>query len=134
MSEAPSKESMEPQPSDEGSAASAPALEAEHLLRAVVGKVITNNISVQVHVGEILAVTGPSGSGKSSFLTAHELAKELDYVSLITHLRPQLKHTAILGDHFWTRQGWRRSQQRRSDGWLQWRRRHERCPAAPVDE
>ena len=47
---------------------STPALEAEHLLRAVVGKVITNNISVQVHVGEILAVTGPSGSGKSSFL------------------------------------------------------------------
>src|SRR6478672_5365026 len=59
MSEAPSKESMELQPSDEGSAALAPALEAEHLLRAVVGKVITNNISVQVHVGEILAVTGP---------------------------------------------------------------------------
>jgi ABC-type methionine transport system ATPase subunit len=69
MSEAPSKESrVEPQPSDEGSAASAPALEAEHLSRAIVGKVITNNISVQVHVGEILAVVGPSGSGKSSFL------------------------------------------------------------------
>jgi putative ABC transport system ATP-binding protein len=69
MSETFSKEStVEPQPPDEGSPVSTPALEAEHLLRAVVGKVITNNISVQVHVGEILAVTGPSGSGKSSFL------------------------------------------------------------------
>jgi len=69
MSETSSKEStVKPQRSDEGSPVSTPALEAEHLSRAVVGKVITNNISVQVHVGEILAVVGPSGSGKSSFL------------------------------------------------------------------
>jgi putative ABC transport system ATP-binding protein len=45
-----------------------PALEAENLTRAVVGKVITNDISVQVQAGEVLAVVGPSGSGKSSFL------------------------------------------------------------------
>jgi putative ABC transport system ATP-binding protein len=69
MSETFSKEStVELQHPDEGSPVSTPALEAEHLLRAVVGKVITNNISVEVHVGEILAVTGPSGSGKSSSL------------------------------------------------------------------
>ena len=69
MSETSSKEStVKPQRSDEGSPVSTPALGAEHLSRAVVGKVITNNISVQVHVGEILAVVGPSGSGKSSFL------------------------------------------------------------------
>ena len=69
MSETSSKEStVKPQRSDEGSPVSTPALEAEHLSRAVVVKVITNNISVQVHVGEILAVVGPSGSGKSSFL------------------------------------------------------------------
>src|SRR5262245_3187150 len=69
MSETHSKEStMEPQPSDEGSTVSTPAIEVEHLSRDVAGKVITNNISVQVHVGEILAVVGPSGSGKSSFL------------------------------------------------------------------
>jgi ABC-type methionine transport system ATPase subunit len=69
MSTAPSKEStLELQSSGEGSAALVPALEAEHLSRAVVGKVIVNNISVQIHVGKILAVVGPSGSGKSSFL------------------------------------------------------------------
>jgi polar amino acid transport system ATP-binding protein len=69
MSEAPSKElTVEPQSSGEGPAVSTRALETEHLSRAVVVKVITNNISVQVHVGEILAVVGPSGSGKSSFL------------------------------------------------------------------
>jgi putative ABC transport system ATP-binding protein len=69
MSEAPSKQStLEPPSSDEGSGVSSPPLEAEHLSRAIVGKVITNNIGVQVHAGEILAVVGPSGSGKSSFL------------------------------------------------------------------
>jgi len=69
MSKTSSKEStVKPQPSDEGSPVSTPALEAAHLSRTVVGKVITNNINVQVHVSEILAVVGPSGSGKSSFL------------------------------------------------------------------
>ena len=52
----------------EDSSSRVPALEAEHLSRAVVGKVLTNDISVQVQVGEVLAVVGPSGSGKSSFL------------------------------------------------------------------
>jgi ABC-type transporter Mla maintaining outer membrane lipid asymmetry ATPase subunit MlaF len=61
---APSKEStLELQPSGEGSAALVPTLEAERLSRAIVGKVITNDITVQVHAGEILAVVGPSGSG-----------------------------------------------------------------------
>ena len=39
-----------------------PALEAEHLTRAVVGKVITNDISIQVQANEILAVVEPSVS------------------------------------------------------------------------
>ncbi len=69
MSEAPVKESKaETRSQVEGSAARAPALEAEHLSRAVVGKVLTNDISVQVQTGEVLAIVGPSGSGKSSFL------------------------------------------------------------------
>ena len=45
-----------------------PALEAEYLSRIVAGKILVNNISVQVQVGEVLAIVGPSGSGKTSFL------------------------------------------------------------------
>jgi hypothetical protein len=44
------------------------ALETKNLSRAIPGKVIVNDISVQVHQGEVLAVVGPSGAGKSSFL------------------------------------------------------------------
>jgi putative ABC transport system ATP-binding protein len=44
------------------------ALETAHLSRAVVGKVLTDDINVQVQIGEVVAVVGPSGSGKSSFL------------------------------------------------------------------
>jgi len=44
------------------------ALETAHLSRAVIGKVLTDDINVQVQVGEVVAVVGPSGSGKSSFL------------------------------------------------------------------
>ena len=69
MYEAPVKESTaETGHRGEDSALQVPALEAEHLSRAVVGKVLINDISVEVQVGEVLAVVGPSGSGKSSFL------------------------------------------------------------------
>ena len=69
MSEAPVKDTKaETSNQVEGSAVRAPALEAEHLSRAVVGKVLTNDISVQVQTGAVLAIVGPSGSGKSSFL------------------------------------------------------------------
>ncbi len=43
-------------------------LETRNLSRAVVGKLLVNDISVQVLQGEVLAVVGPSGAGKSSFL------------------------------------------------------------------
>ena len=43
-------------------------VEADHLFRAVVGKVLVDDVSVQVGAGEVLAVVGPSGAGKSSFL------------------------------------------------------------------
>jgi putative ABC transport system ATP-binding protein len=43
-------------------------LETRNLSRSVMGKVLVNNISLQVQQGEILAVVGPSGAGKSSFL------------------------------------------------------------------
>ena len=44
------------------------ALETMNLSRAVAGKVLVNRISVQVNQGEVLAVVGSSGAGKSSFL------------------------------------------------------------------
>jgi putative ABC transport system ATP-binding protein len=44
------------------------ALASEHLSRVVGEKVLVNEISVQVQIGEVLAVVGPSGSGKTSFL------------------------------------------------------------------
>jgi putative ABC transport system ATP-binding protein len=43
-------------------------LATKHLSRAVHGKFLVDDISVQVEAGEILAVVGPSGAGKSSFL------------------------------------------------------------------
>jgi putative ABC transport system ATP-binding protein len=43
-------------------------LETQNLSRAIVGKALVNNISVEVQQGEVLAVVGPSGAGKSSFL------------------------------------------------------------------
>src|SRR6266404_5469716 len=43
-------------------------LETRNLSREVMGKVLVNDISVQVRQGEVLAVVGPSGAGKSSFL------------------------------------------------------------------
>jgi len=43
-------------------------LETVHLTRSVNGVTLVNDITVQVRTGEVLAVVGPSGSGKSSFL------------------------------------------------------------------
>lgn len=46
----------------------APVLETEHLSRVISGVHLVDDVSVQVRQGEVLAVVGPSGSGKSSFL------------------------------------------------------------------
>ena len=43
-------------------------LTTEHLTRSVGGRKLVDDISIQVRVGEVLAVGGPSGAGKSSFL------------------------------------------------------------------
>ena len=43
-------------------------LATKHLSRAVGGKLLVDDISVQMEAGEILAVVGASGAGKSSFL------------------------------------------------------------------
>lgn len=55
-------------PQDEAGAATVPALATEHLSRAVAGKILTDNISIQIQRREVLAIVGSSGSGKSSFL------------------------------------------------------------------
>jgi len=43
-------------------------LRTDHLCRAVSGRSLVDDVTVSVRSGEILAVIGPSGSGKSSFL------------------------------------------------------------------
>jgi putative ABC transport system ATP-binding protein len=43
-------------------------LETVSLDRICDGKVIVDNVSIEVEPGDILAVLGPSGSGKSSLL------------------------------------------------------------------
>lgn len=43
-------------------------LRTEQLTRIVAGRRLVDGISVAVRAGEVLAVVGPSGSGKSSFL------------------------------------------------------------------
>lgn len=46
----------------------APILRTEHLTRAVDGRHIVDDISIEVPRGDVLAIVGPSGAGKSSFL------------------------------------------------------------------
>jgi putative ABC transport system ATP-binding protein len=43
-------------------------LETKDLSRKTAGRILVQDVSVQVSAGEILAIAGPSGAGKSSFL------------------------------------------------------------------
>jgi ABC-type multidrug transport system ATPase subunit len=62
-------------------------LETKDLSYAFAGKVLVNDINVQVEPGEILAVVGPSGAGKSSFLR------------LLNRLDEPTGGTVLLNDH-----------------------------------
>lgn len=48
--------------------ANEPILRTEHLGRTVDGHALVDDVSVAVQRGNVLAIVGPSGSGKSSFL------------------------------------------------------------------
>jgi putative ABC transport system ATP-binding protein len=67
-------------------------LEAQHLTRIVDGHTLVNDISLQVLRREILAVVGPSGSGKSSFL---RLLNRLDEPSSGTVLLDSVDYRTI---------------------------------------
>ena len=62
-------------------------IETRNLSRAVEGKLLVSDVSVQVRSGEILAVVGASGAGKSSFLR------------LINRLDEPTEGTVLLGGH-----------------------------------
>ena len=45
-----------------------PILATDHLTREIGGVRIVDDVTIEVHAGELLVVVGPSGAGKSSFL------------------------------------------------------------------
>ena len=45
-----------------------PILRTEHLGRAVTDRILVDDVTFEVQAGEVLAIVGPSGSGKSSLL------------------------------------------------------------------
>src|SRR5271167_1240796 len=55
-------------PLDTASPGAPIVIATQHLRRTVVGRTLVDDISIQVRVGDVLAVVGPSGAGKSSFL------------------------------------------------------------------
>jgi putative ABC transport system ATP-binding protein len=77
-------------PSDSGGAA--PALETRGLSRKVGARALFDDVSISVAAGEILAVVGASGAGKSSFL---RLLNRLDEPSAGTVLIQATDYHAI---------------------------------------
>lgn len=53
-------------------------LTAEHIRKSFAGKVVLDDISLEVGEGEVLSVIGPSGSGKSTLLRCLTLLERVD--------------------------------------------------------
>ena len=45
-------------------------LEAKQVQAGYGGKIIINDVSLQIHQGDVLSIIGPNGSGKSTLLKA----------------------------------------------------------------
>jgi len=66
------------------SSVTTPVLSVRYLSIAAGGQVVQRGVSVDVHPGELVAVTGPSGSGKTTFLrTVVGLQDAVDGVILL---------------------------------------------------
>jgi putative ABC transport system ATP-binding protein len=74
-------------------------LATKHLSRAVGGKLLVDDISVQVEAGEILAVVGSSGAGKSSFLRLlNRLDEPTDGIGRLTERTTKISRRANCAD------------------------------------
>jgi putative ABC transport system ATP-binding protein len=62
-----------------------PILDARDLVREIDGKRLVDKASLQVYCGEIVAIFGPSGSGKSSFLRLLNRLDEPDDGTVFFH-------------------------------------------------
>ena len=54
-----------------------PVLTIEHLKKEYDGQKVLDDVSLQVHQGEVIVIVGPSGSGKSTLLRCINALEEI---------------------------------------------------------
>ena len=84
-------------------------LKAEHLGRTVGDKILVQDANFEIRAGEVLAIVGPSGSGKSSLLrllnrldeptSALDDAAKLGIENLIAQIVGQQNLTCVIVTH-----------------------------------